>query len=167
MRQRKYGILSLDISAVSTGWTFSVKDNLKAYGIIKTSPKKGRAERLLVFKNEIERLLTKYKPSYVVVENGYLGRNVKTLKVLCEFAGVAKACCMDILDIEPFIMNVNTTHSHFGGGKKEDIFKIIVDLYDLKDFEFKKHNDVTDACAQSVCFYEQELKRGKKNEARK
>lgn len=159
MRQRKYGILSLDISAVSTGWTFSVKDNLKDYGIIKTNPKSGRAERLSAFKKEIEKQLYKYKPSYVVVENGYLGRNVKTLKVLCEFAGVAKACCMDMLGVEPFIMNVNTTHSHFGTKKKEDLFNIIVDLYSLKGFEFKKHNDVTDAYAQSICFYERELKK--------
>jgi len=162
MRQRKYGILSLDVSSASTGWTFSVRDNLKAYGVIKTNPKKGRAERLHSFKEEIRVLLSRYKPSYVVIENGFCGRNVKTLKVLCEFAGVAKMCCMDILGVEPFIMNVNTPRAHFGCKKKEDVFKVMVDLYDLNDFEFKKDNDVTDALSQSVCFYEQEIKKARK-----
>lgn len=161
MRQRKYGILSLDVSAASTGWTFSVKDNLKDYGIIKTKPKKGRSERLLSFKNELSVVLRRYKPSHIIIENGYYGRNVKTLKVLCEFAGVAKLCAMEIMSIEPFIMNVNTPKAHFGCKNKEDVFEAMVSLYGLEDFEFKTHNDITDAVCQSVCYYEQELKKGK------
>lgn len=163
MRQRKYGILSLDISAISTGWTFSVKDNLHEYGVIETDPKRGRAERLLSFKNEIRALLIKYKPSFVVVENGFCGKNVKTLKILCEFAGVAKMCAMEVLCVEPFVMNVNIPRSYFDCKKKEDVFKVMVDLFNLKDFEFERDNDVTDALAQSVCFYEKELK----NDSRK
>lgn len=162
MRQRKYGILSLDVSAASTGWAFLVKDNLKAYGIIETNPKDGRAKRLQDFKNKIRELLIKYKPSFVVIENGYLGGNVKTLKVLCEFAGVAKMCCMDSLSIEPFIMNVNIPRSHFGVKNKNEVFDMVVSLYGLEDFEFKKHNDITDACVQGLCFYEQELKKARK-----
>jgi Holliday junction resolvasome RuvABC endonuclease subunit len=151
------------VSAASTGWAFSVKDNLKSYGTIETNPKDGRAKRLQDFKNELRSLLAKYKPSFVVIENGYAGRNVKTLKVLCEFAGVAKMCCMDMLDVEPFVMNVNTPRAHFKAKNKQEVFEIIVDLYDLDGFEFKTHNDITDACAQSVCFYEQEIKKvGKK-----
>lgn len=163
MRQRKYGILSLDVSAASTGWTFSVKDRLHDYGVIKTNPKHERADRLLDFKNSLVKLLKKYKPSFVVIENGYCGRNVKTLKVLCEFAGVAKLCCKEVSEVEPFVMNVNIPKSHFECKKKEDVFECMVDLYDLKGFEFKKDNDVTDALIQSVCFYEQEIKKvGKK-----
>ena len=162
MRQRKFGILSLDVSAASTGWTFSVKGNLKTYGLIKTSPKNGRAERLLSFKCELVALLKKYKPSHIVIENGYYGRNVKTLKVLCEFSGVAKLCSMEVLGIEPFIMNVNTPKAYFGCKKKEDVFETMVTLYELDGFEFKTHNDITDALIQSVCYYEQEIKKGKK-----
>ncbi len=162
MRRRKYGILSLDVSAASTGWSFSVKTRIHGHGIIKTNPRDGRAKRLLRFKDEIRKILKKYHPSFVVIENGYFGRNVKTLKVLCEFAGVAKECCMDTLDVEPYIMNVNTPKSHFGVKTKEEVFHVIVDLYELENFEFKKHNDITDAIAQGVCFYEKELKKGKK-----
>jgi len=161
MQQRKFGILSLDVSAASTGWCFLVRTNMHDYGIIKTSPKKGRAERLFKFKKEITKLLEKYNPSFVVIENGYFGRNVKTLKVLCEFAGVAKVCCMEVSGIEPFVMNVNTPKSYFKAKTKEDVFNCMVGLYGLDGFEFKKDNDVTDSLCQAVCFYETEVKKGK------
>jgi len=157
MRQRKYGILSLDVAAGSTGWSFSVKTRLVDYGVIKTSPSLKRAKRLMKFREQLEKILRKYKPSHIVIENGYLRRNVNTLKILSEFAGVAKALCMGVLGIEPYIMNVNTTRSFFDAKGKEEIFNKVIGFYDLK-FDFKKDNDITDAVSQSLCFYYKVIK---------
>lgn len=157
MRRRKYGIISLDISAKSTGWAYCVKDKLKNYGTIETNPKLHRAKRLSVFKVELSKVFKKYNPTHVVIENGFLGRNVTTLKVLCEFAGVAKETCISVLDTEPFIMNNLTVKGHFNVRNKKDLYTTIVRLFRLKDFKFETHNDITDAYAQSICYYEREL----------
>jgi len=157
MRQRKFGVLSLDVAAGSTGWSFSVKTRLVDYGVIKTSPSFKRAKRLLRFREQLEKILRKYKPSYIIIENGYLRRNVTTLKVLSEFSGVAKEVCMDILKVEAYIMNVNTTRSFFGVKGKEDIFNKVIGFYNLK-LDFKKDNDISDAISQSLCFYYKILK---------
>jgi len=161
MRQRKYGILSLDVSAKSTGWSFSVKTRLVDYGTITTSPSLKRAKRLAEFRTKLEKVLRKYKPSYIVIENGYLRRNVNTLKVLSEFSGVAKAVCMGVLGIEPYIMNVNTTRSFFNAKTKEDVYNIVIGFYNLK-FDFEKDNDISDAVSQSLCFYYKVIK-GREN----
>lgn len=157
MKRRKYGIISLDIAAKSTGWTYCVKDKLKDYGTIKTDPKLHIAKRLSIFKGELSKVFKKYNPTHVVIENGYLGRNVMTLKVLCEFAGVAKESCVSVLNIEPFIMNNLTVKKHFNVRNKQGLYDVIVDIFMLKGFEFETHNDITDAYAQSICFYEREL----------
>jgi len=156
MRQRKYGILSLDLSAASSGWTFSVKDQLKFFGLIKTNPRFTRADRLTKFRKQLVDILKKYKPSFIVIENGFGGRNIKTLKVLSEFSGVAKQTCMGVCRVEPYVMSNKTIKKHFGVKTKEELFEVMVDIYEnyFKDFKFEKDNDITDAFAQSVCFYD-------------
>jgi Holliday junction resolvasome RuvABC endonuclease subunit len=155
MRQRKFGILSLDISAVSTGWTFCVKDHLRAYGIIRTEAKFSTPQRLLKFREELSKVIRKYHPSFIVVENNFAGGNIKTLKVLSEFAGVAKELSVSDGRVDPFVLNNKIVKAHFGLKKKEEVFKYIMENYLLeKDFNYKEHNDIVDAYAQSVCFYE-------------
>jgi len=53
-------VLSLDISASSTGWAFAFGQarGIFEYGLIKTNPKFGEAERLSFFRQE---LLNYYK----------------------------------------------------------------------------------------------------------
>ena len=156
MRKRKYGILSLDISTTRTGWSFSVKDRVGGFGTIKISKKINKIEKLVYFRKELIRVLRRYKPSYVVVENGFFGKNVSTLKALSEYAGVAKECCASITGVTPYVMNNQTTKSHFGVRTKEDLFDVIIRVYGwgYKGLEYKSHNDITDAVAQSVCYFE-------------
>ena len=71
----------------------------------------------------------KYNPSHVVIENGYYGGNVTTLKVLCEFAGVAKECCLAVLDIEPFVMNNKIVKKHFNVKTKKKLRSARMAMY--------------------------------------
>lgn len=157
MRRRKYGIISLDIAAALTGWSYCVKDKLKNYGTIKTSPKITTAQRLAIFRVEIIKVFKKYNPSNVVIENGYFGGNVLTLKILSKFGAIAEECAVSFLGVEPYIMNNRTVKKHFNVKTKEQLYTFMVDVYMLKFFKFKTHNDVVDAYAQSICFYEREL----------
>lgn len=158
MAKKKYKIFSLDISSASTGWSYMIDNEIQAYGKITPEKKLDKPEKLLIFRRELIMVLKMYKPKYVVIENGFFGRNVNTLKVLSNFSGVAMECCLAVTGAIPYIMNNTTTKSHFKAKNKEQLYEKIVKLYKLDDFEYDSHNDITDAVAQSRCYYETILK---------
>ena len=147
-------VLSLDISASSTGWSF-VSDEDKRYievGLITTSPKLSRAERLVLYRKELKKLFKKFKPTHVVMEDVFGGLNTKVLVLLAKFGGVTEECCLSELGIEPYIIHTNTVKAYFKTKTKEDLFNFIVDVLEWKDVKFKKDNDKSDAGAQLMCY---------------
>jgi len=148
-------VLSLDI-ATNTGWSFfsSHKKGHMMFGLIKTNPELSVPERLCFFRQELLKLLQTFNPTHVVIEDVFLGFNVKTLVLISKFAGVALECCMSFAGIGPYIISTNTVKSYFKAENKEDVFNIIKEIFEWKDDEvnFKKHNDITDSIAQLMCF---------------
>ena len=149
-------IISLDI-ATKTGWAFY--DGTFKYGLIKTSPKDGEAKRLSYFRKELLKLFEKYEPTHVVMEDVYAGRNIKTLKLLAKFAGVAEECSMTEFNVDPYIIHTSTVKSYFKAKTKEILFDFVSEFLKGK-FSFKKDNDIIDAFAQLICYYDDIL--GKK-----
>lgn len=154
-------VLSLDVSASSTGWAFAsgLARGPFVYGLIKTSNKFILAERLVYFRNELRKLLFELKPTHVVMEDVFAGLNNKTLIMLSKFAGVAMEACYFAVGRDPYIIHTNTVKSYFKVKNKEKLFHLIVDICDWeKDkVSFKKHNDLTDAIAQLLCYYDHVL----------
>ena len=149
-------IISLDI-ATTTGWAFYNNNiNKFEYGLVKTSPKDSEAKRLAYFRVEILKLFKKYKPTNIVMEDIYAGRNIKTMKLLAKFAGVAEECAMTEFGIDPYIIHTSTVKAFFKAKTKEDLFYFMVELL-AKKLDFKKHNDMIDACAQLICFWQEIL----------
>jgi Holliday junction resolvasome RuvABC endonuclease subunit len=145
-------IFSLDVSASSTGWCYTSDGKYFDRGIIKTDPKCSRSCRLLHFSNELETLLLKFKPVFIVQEDTFSGINIKTLKILSEFAGVSKLVCFRTLKIDPFIISNLTVKSYFAAANKEDLFNFTCELLEIKDLTFKSNNDIIDAQAQLLCY---------------
>ena len=150
-------IISLDIAAAKTGWSFT-DGNKFEYGWIETSPKDKRAVRLGKFRWKLNRLLEEYKPTYIVFEDVYSGPNKKVMILLAKFGGVAEELCYSFLKKEPYVIHTNTVKSYFKVKTKEDIFDVVVNLFGLDEFEFKKHNDITDAVAQLLCYCDDVLR---------
>ena len=150
-------ILSLDVSAAKTGWCVWSKKKGFVCGTIETKPKFNRSERLNQFRLALAKVLKKHKPKHIVIEDGFSGINVKTLKALAEFAGVAKEVCQDTLGIDPYVMSNHTVKSYFKVKKKEELFAFVVHILGRKDLTFKKDNDIIDACAQCMCYYDEVL----------
>ena len=147
--------LSFDISAASTGWC-ALAPEVFDYGIIKTNPKMNRSERLLTFRYKMLILFDRYKPDNIVVEDVFSGLNVKTLKILSEFAGVAKEVCQYECGIDPYVISTNTVKSYFKAKKKEDMFRFVQTL--VKGYwNFKKDNDIIDAIGQAMCYRDEVL----------
>jgi Holliday junction resolvasome RuvABC endonuclease subunit len=144
--------LSLDVSAASTGWCYTSDGVTFKHGTIVTKPKFTRAERLVTYNSELTKLLEKYSPTYIVIEDTFAGKNVKTLKVLSEFAGVTKFTCKKITGIDPYVISNHTVKAYFKVRTKESLFYFVYDIFDIKDLTFKDDNDILDALAQLMCY---------------
>lgn len=128
------------------------------YGIIKAPVKSNRPEKLVYLREELKKLLLKFEPTHVVIEDIYLGLNPKTLVLLAKFAGVVEECCLSISGIESYIIHTSTVKAYFKIKKKKDIFNMIVDILDWEeDTSFNKYNDITDAVAQLFCYFDNVL----------
>ena len=149
----KKRILSLDISASSTGWSFFYNGSLE-YGVITTIAKHSTAKRLLEFRKALKKLLKRFKPTDIVVEDIFSSKNVNVFKLLAKFAGVAEELCKSFLDVEPCIIHNNTVKSYYKVKKKTELFEFMLDIMEWPEerFNFKKHNDIIDSIAQLFCY---------------
>lgn len=149
----KFRGLSFDVSASSTGWSFlSNKSNKFEFGTIKTKPKFSTAERLDTFRKEFIKLVKKYKPTVIVLEDTFVGLNPKVNKLLSKFGGVAEQVVFELTRKPPIIVSNKTVKAFFGTKKKEALFIVVSDLleWDTEEFTYKKYNDVADASAQLI-----------------
>ena len=149
-------VLSLDVSAASTGWCV-LQDMGIHFGVIKTAAKLQNTERLLTFKTELCKILSTYKPTHIVIEDIFVGLNASTIKVLAEFAGVTKLTCIEFADIVPYIISTNTVKAYYKAKKKEMVFNFILDILE-QTWPYKQYNDVVDALAQALCYADTVLK---------
>lgn len=141
-------ILGLDISTKRTGW-FITK---RSCGVIEPDQSLTFGERLSEFREELDRLLIKYKPDVVVIEDAYYSPgfgNIHTLKTLAKFAGVALELCSQH-GIETKIITATKARKYCCKGKegkitKRDVFDYFIDYYNLEDWSYNKDNDKTDA----------------------
>ena len=145
-------VLSLDVSAAKTGWCVTKDGKEFITGLIETKPKYERAERLCIFNLELVKLLKKYQPEEIVIEDTFAGKNIKTLKILSEFAGVAKFTCKKTLGVEPVIIANTKVKSYFKVKTKEALFYAACELFGHEDLVFKKDNDIMDATVQLLYY---------------
>jgi len=149
-------VLSLDL-ATRTGWAFTFCQTRSKfeYGIIQTNPKFSEGRRLALFREELIKLLSKLKPTHIVIEDTYAGNNIKTLKLLSKYAGVAIECCSSMARVNPYIIHTSTVKAYFKVKNKKDLFDFMLSLLEWEDdkgISFEKHNDITDAIAQLLCY---------------
>jgi crossover junction endodeoxyribonuclease RuvC len=123
---------------------------LVAFGCIKTSAKKSLAERLKIIYNELNRIIKKYKPRLVAVEEIFFAKNTKTaIKV-----GHARGVCLlaaannkiPVCELTP--LQVKQGLTGYGRADKQQIQKMIKILLNLK--EIPKPDDAADALAVAI-----------------
>jgi|SRR6266850_5977890 len=93
-------ILALDVSGSCTGWAFGLYGKLEDYGkyIQKQSGSKGK--KLAQFADWLTSLLEAKKPTVVLIEKPYRGRNSNVLANLSKFIAVVELCAYLTLDLE-------------------------------------------------------------------
>ena len=146
-------VMGLDVSTKSTGWFISKR----AMGLITIDPAASLEDKLCYFRDELVKLLEKYRPEIVVIEDTYLRfHNPLTLKQLARFSGVAiEACARSGAKVK--LITATQARKNCCGKqgkdfKKPEVFKYFTEKYELTSWKFDEHNDISDAWALAASY---------------
>ena len=147
-------ILGIDpgVAKIGFGVINGVKNKFKYLdsGLIQTSPDLLSAERLKKIYNAVLKLITKYKPELLAIENLYFFKNSKTAMGVSQAKGVILLAAakkkIPVCELTP--LEVKMTISGYGRADKKQIQKMIKLLLNLK--KTFKSDDEADALGIAV-----------------
>lgn len=149
-------VLAIDGALNKSGWVIlEVTEKpgdkgikAKEYGLIKPKATMPLGFKLLYIRNEVISLFKKYKPSMIVFEDTYAGKNAKTTARLNNAKGVFYVTAYELLGgNDPLYVGSAEARRCLGiKNNKQDVFEYFKELYKLKE-TFEKGNDITDAMA--------------------
>jgi Holliday junction resolvasome RuvABC endonuclease subunit len=152
-------ILALDVSTKSTGW-FIDKESC---GMIQIDKDLEFPKKLVLFRKELNKILKEHKPKVVVMEDVHYRRgfsNIHTVKSLSKFGGVATELAAS-KRIKVELMTATAARKFLGLERrvtKEDVFEYFNLKFEM-GWDFKKHNDITDAWMLHYAWEELERQR--------
>jgi crossover junction endodeoxyribonuclease RuvC len=149
-------ILGIDPGIADTGFgVIKLANNGKIvcldYGSIKTSPSNTLMFRLEALNNELNKIIKKYKPVLVAVEQLFFCKNAKTALIVGQARGVIlltiKNNNLDLVEFTP--LQIKQAVSSYGKADKLQVQKMVKLLLNLK--ELPKPDDAADALAAAIC----------------
>ncbi len=136
-----YGVVKYE------GNKFSVLD----YSAITTAASMKFSDRLLVLYNELEKLIDKYKPDAISIEELFFNKNIKTALTVGHGRGVAVLAAaksgIDIFEYTP--LQVKQSVVGYGRAEKAQIQQMVKAILNLP--AIPKPDDVADALAVAIC----------------
>jgi crossover junction endodeoxyribonuclease RuvC len=149
-------ILGIDPGIADTG--FGVIEKQKGgclvcvdYGTIKTSSKASLSDRLEILSCELTKIIKKYQPETIAVEQLFFCKNVKTALIVGHARGVilltAKQQEIEPMEFTP--LQVKQAVSTYGKASKLQVQKMVKLLLNLK--ELPQPDDAADALAIAIC----------------
>lgn len=155
-------ILGIDPGTARAGYgAISKIQNLKSktqnrlrcldYGLIETDPSLTPAERLKKLNNELNKLIKKYQPETLAIENIYFFKNLKTALPVSQAKGVIllSAAKHKIPVIEYTPLQIKLAITSYGRADKNQVQQMVKRLLNLK--EIPKPDDAADALAVAIC----------------
>lgn len=154
-------ICGLDPGTATTGFGVieKIKNNFKVvdYGCITTSPLQNPGERLVKINKELNKLIKKYKPEAIAVENIYFFKNLKTAMPVSQAKGVilftAAKNKIPVFEFTPLQMKMAITG--YGRAEKKQVqkmIKIMLNLEEKPEDKNKRKDDATDALGIALCY---------------
>ncbi len=148
-------IIGFDPGLADTGYGIIESQGNKLicldYGSIKTPAKTPLPERLLTIHTEILKLLKKYKPQLVSVEQLFFSRNVSTALIVGQARGIillaAEQQSIPLVEFTP--NQVKQAVSSYGAAGKAQVQRMVKMILNLK--EIPKPDDAADALAIAIC----------------
>ena len=152
----RYVILGIDPGIADTGYGLIQVDksgNLTCldYGSIKTKAKMELADRLELINIELTKIIKKYKPQLIAVEQLFFCKNVKTALVVGQARGVILLTAKqnEVLITEFTPLQVKQAVAAYGQASKIQVQKMVKILLNLK--ELPRPDDAADALAIAIC----------------
>ncbi len=149
-------ILGIDPGLATTGFGIVEKGknrkfNSLDYGCILTNPKSCPGDRLKKIADELEKIIKKYSPDIMAVENIYFFKNLKTAMPVSQARGVilltAAKKKIPVFDITPLQMKMAIVG--YGRAEKKQVQRMVQTLLDLK--KAIKSDDAADALGIAIC----------------
>jgi crossover junction endodeoxyribonuclease RuvC len=121
------------------------------YGVIRTEPTFSPGERLKKIHYELNRLIIKYRPKILAVENVYFFKNLKTAMPVSQAKGVIllAAAKKNVPAYEVTPLQVKMAVAGYGKAEKKQVQKMIKVLLSLE--EQPKSDDAADALGVAIC----------------
>jgi len=149
-------IIGIDPGTARTGYGVirKVKSKLKClgYGVIETKPGFPPEQRLKKIHLDLAKLLNRYEPKVLAVENIYFFKNLKTAIPVSEAKGVilltAAKKKIKVWQLAP--LEVKMGICGYGRADKTQIQRMVKEILKLK--EIPKPDDAADALAIAVCY---------------
>ncbi len=148
-------IIGIDPGTAITGYGIinSEADNLKIidYGCILTEQSLTTAERLKEADRQFVKLIKKYKPEKIAVEDIFFFKNAKTVIKVSQARGVIlfRASKMMIPVVEYTPLQVKQAVTGYGRADKNQVQQMVKNILNLK--EIPKPDDAADALAVAIC----------------
>ncbi|OIP78687.1 MAG: crossover junction endodeoxyribonuclease RuvC [Parcubacteria group bacterium CG2_30_45_37] len=148
-------ILGIDPGIADTGYGLIKNESGKlsclAYGSIRTSAKLALPDRLEIINLELNKLIKKFRPDLVAIEELFFGSNVKTALVVGQARGVAvltaKLNKINSVEFTPYqVKQAVAAYGHAEKGQVQRMVKLILNLKDLP-----QPDDAADALAIAIC----------------
>lgn len=149
-------ILGVDPGIADTGFgVVEVLDNGSLvcldYGSIKTKAKTDLADRLEILSTELEKIIKKYKPKVISIEELFFCNNAKTALIVGQARGVvlltAKKNKLIIKEFTP--LQIKQAVSTYGQASKGQVQRMVKMILNLK--EIPKPDDAADGLAAAIC----------------
>jgi len=148
-------ILGVDPGTAIIGYGFiqTADSQIKIinYGYISTSPSSTTANRLKTVYQQLNKLIKKYSPEIMAVEDLFFFKNLKTAIKVSQARGVILLAGADnnlsIAEYTP--LQVKQAVTGYGRAEKSQIQKMIKMIFKLK--EIPKPDDIADALAIAFC----------------
>lgn len=148
-------ILGIDPGTAIVGYGIILKEKSKLtlldYGVVTTDKTLEQADRLFIIKKEIEKIIKKYKPQVMAVEELFFFKNLKTAIKVAEARGVllvtGKVAGLHVCEFTPLEVKVATVG--YGRAEKRQVQKMVKAILNLK--EIPEPDDAADALAIAIC----------------
>jgi crossover junction endodeoxyribonuclease RuvC len=154
-------ILGIDPGTATTGFGVLKKTGkeFKAldYGCIETFPGTEPAERLKIINSELNKIIKKYSPEIMAVENLFFFKNLKTAMPVSQAKGVIlfTAAKKNIPVVEFTPLQVKMTITGYGKAEKKQVQRMIQTMLNLEEKpkdKAKRKDDATDALGIALCY---------------
>lgn len=153
-------ILGVDPGLTITGFCILGKNgnktNLIAYGSIKSDTKDLMPNRLKYLFEEINKIITKFKPDALAIEDAFFSKNVKSAMVLGHARGsiILAAAINNMIIREYAPRKVKLSVCGSGAASKEQVSFMVMKILGLE--KQLKPYDISDSIAVGLCFINEE-----------